>query len=55
MDELREIAEEIAHIDYGELHIVIRRGKIVSYTTIKSKLVCRDDGSDNKERGRSVS
>jgi len=26
------------HLDYGELHIVVRGGEVVSYTIIRSKL-----------------
>jgi hypothetical protein len=37
MNDLQEIAEEIAHIEYGELRIVVRDGKIIRYTTIRSK------------------
>lgn len=37
-DDLKEISEELAGIDYGELHIQIRAGEIISYSTIKSRL-----------------
>lgn len=36
--DLKEIVKELAGIDYGELHIIVRGNKIVSYTTIKSNL-----------------
>ncbi len=36
--DLDEIAEELLHLDYGELHIVVRGGEVVSYTIIRSKL-----------------
>jgi GTP-sensing pleiotropic transcriptional regulator CodY len=48
--DLQEIAEEIAHIEYGELHIMVRGGKIIGYTTIKSKL----KQSDRKKRKNQI-
>jgi len=36
--DLDEIAAELMHLDYGELHIVVRGGEVVSYTIIRSKL-----------------
>jgi len=37
-DDLKGIADELAGIEYGELHIQIRGGQIVSFSIIKSKL-----------------
>jgi len=37
-DDLKDIGDELLGIEYGELHIHIRGGKIISYSTIKSRL-----------------
>jgi len=37
-DDLLEITDELLGIEYGELHIHIRGGKIISLSTIKSRL-----------------
>lgn len=36
--DIKEIIEELSSIEYGELHIQVRAGQIISYSTIKSKL-----------------
>lgn len=37
-EDLNDISDELNGIDYGELHIHIRGGEIISYSTIKSRL-----------------
>jgi len=37
-DDLKDISDELLGIEYGELHIHIRGGKIISLSTIKSRL-----------------
>jgi len=49
-NDLQEIAEEIARINYGELHITIRNRKIVSYTVIQSKLKKAFQRKDKQKR-----
>lgn len=39
--DLDEIAAELMHLDYGELHIVVRGGEIISYRTIRTKLAVK--------------
>ena len=37
-DDLKDIGDELLGIEYGELHIHVRGGEIISYSTIKSRL-----------------
>jgi len=39
--DLEEIATELKRLDYGELHIVVRGGEIISYRTIRTKLAVK--------------
>lgn len=40
-NDLQEIAEMLENIKYGELHIIVRKGQIISYTTIKSQFALK--------------
>ncbi|SLM15287.1 hypothetical protein SPIROBIBN47_410020 [uncultured spirochete] len=47
--DLDEIAAELMRLDYGELHIVVRGGEIVSYSIIRSKLVLKRNEKEHKQ------
>lgn len=45
-----EILEELKTLDYGELHIIVRGGEIVSYTIIRSKLRQKQKQKESVEK-----
>lgn len=49
--DLDEIAAELMHLDYGELHIVVRGGEVVSYTIIRSKLKTKNNSKPYQRAG----
>lgn len=53
--DLKEIVKELADIDYGELHIIVRGSEIVSYTTIKSNLKQRPSNIKSNAESQSPS
>jgi hypothetical protein len=52
--DLQEIAEELKRIEYGELHIIVRGGEIVSYTSIKSTLKPTKKASSKSDTTKNI-